>query len=69
MVEKEDIMTCKIGSIRKIHQCLNADGFQISENALRKWVKEGRIPVVYSGNKAFVSYEKVQEFLSGGGAS
>lgn len=63
-------MQCKIGSIREIRRCLNGEGIQVSEYALRKWVKSGFIPAVYSGTKAIISYEKVQEFLySGGDAS
>lgn len=52
-------MDCKVGTIREIHRCLVRDGYKISEYALRQWVKEGKLPAVYTGNKALIKYEQV----------
>lgn len=58
-------MNCKVGTIRQVHGRLTQEGYQISECALRKWIKEGRLPAVYTGNKALISFEKVVELLEG----
>lgn len=56
-------MVCKVGTIRQVHQRLVQEGYQISECALRKWIKEGKLPAIYSGNKALISYDRVLEAL------
>lgn len=58
-------MIYKVGTIRQIHQQLLQNGYHVSECALRKWVKEGRLPAVYTGNKALISYSKVLKILEG----
>lgn len=58
-------MECKVGTIRQIHRRLTREGYRISECALRRWVKDGRFPVIYTGNKALISYERVLEVLEG----
>ena len=58
-------MIYKVGTIRQIHQQLLQNGYHVSECALRKWVKEGRLPAVYTGNKALISYSKVHKILEG----
>ena len=55
----------QFGSIRAVHKALVEDGILLSEYALRMWVKEGRIPAVYSGKKAYVRYDSVLEYLRG----
>ena len=55
----------RFGSIREIHRALVADGYKLSEYALRVWVKGGLIPAVYSGKKAYIRYDSVVDFLSG----
>ena len=52
-------------SIRQTLATLRDDGINISENALRSWVKSGDIPAVYSGVKAYLWYPNVLAFLSG----
>ena len=52
-------MDCKVGTIREIQRRLARDGYNISEYALRQWVKEGKLPAVYTGNKALIKYEEV----------
>lgn len=42
----------------------NEDGYHFSEYALRRWIKEGRIPVRYVGKKALIYYPNLIEFLS-----
>ena len=58
-------MFCEFGSIRQIHARLIAEGYAISEYALRQWVKAGRIPAVYSGTKAYITYSNVLVAISG----
>lgn len=56
-------MKCRTGSIREIQRQMVSDGIRVSEYALRQWVKSGILPVVYSGNKALISYDKVLSVL------
>lgn len=59
-------MSCQVGTIRQIHQRLQAEGFLVSEYALRQWVKSGKLSAVFVGNKALISYGKVLEILGHG---
>lgn len=54
----------KVGTIRRIHRRLLEEGYQISEHALRQWVRCGQIPATHSGNTAYISYYKVVEHLT-----
>lgn len=56
-------MVCNVGPIRKIHARLIEDGYHVSDYALRLWIKQGRIPAIYTGNKALISYESVLSLL------
>jgi hypothetical protein len=56
---------CEIGTIRAIHQRLVNEGVLVSEYALRIWIKQGKLPAVYTGNKALISYANVMKVLSG----
>lgn len=56
-------MEYKVGTIRQIHQQLVHNGYRVSECALRRWVKEGLLPAVYSGTKALISYDRVLKIL------
>lgn len=51
------------GTIRTVHRLLLAKGYPISEHSLRVWIKEGRIPAVYSGKRAYITFENVLRFL------
>ena len=55
----------KVGSIREIHRQLVAEGYNISEYALRQWVKDGRVPAVYSGKKAYIRYDSATNAVTG----
>lgn len=57
-------MDCKVGTIRQIHKTLVDNGYHISEHALRGWVRGKQIPAVYSGNTAYVCYDKVIAYLN-----
>ena len=46
-----------------------AHELNISEYALRRWVKQGAVPAVYAGRKALINLDRLIEFLSTGGAS
>ncbi len=54
---------CKFGSIREIHHRLKEEGYSVSEYFLRQLVKCKKIPAVYIGTKAMISYEQVVQFL------
>lgn len=56
-------MPPKVGSIRNVCEALVQNGYQVSEYALRQWVKSNILPAVYTGNKALISYDKVLEIL------
>ena len=43
-----------------------AHELQIPEYALRRWVKRGLVPAVYTGRKALVNLDIVADFLRGG---
>lgn len=55
---------CKVGTIRKIHHRLVDEGYQVSEYALRQWIRCGKIPSTHSGNTAYINYDKVVEYLT-----
>ena len=42
-----------------------AQELNISEYALRRWVKQGLVPAVYSGKKALLNLDSVIAFLGG----
>ena len=54
----------KTGSIREVHAALLAAGFHVSEYSIRCWVKQGKIPAVYSGKKAYISHDAVVALLT-----
>lgn len=56
-------MTCNVGTVRQIRKRLVEEGFQVSEYALRRWIKEGKLPAVYSGKKALISYNRVLDII------
>lgn len=56
-------MACNVGTVRQIRKRLVEEGFQVSEYALRRWIKNGTLPAVYSGKKALVSYQRVLEII------
>ena len=60
----ETVCKCSVGSIRKICQRLNDEGYSVSDYAIRRWVKEGKIPAVYSGTKAIIAYDAVKLFIT-----
>ncbi len=45
---------------------LKADDICVSAYTIRRWVKAGLVPVVHSGNKALINYDKLLEFLTNG---
>lgn len=58
--KEEPTMTPVVmGTIREVHARLVSEGYHITENAIRKWTKQGEIHVVYCGNRAIISYESV----------
>ncbi len=59
-------MQYKTGSIREIHRNLVSNGYHISENTLRTWVKQGVVVAAYVGKKAYVNYDNVVSVLNNG---
>lgn len=57
-------MELKVGTIRQVHRALAANGYQVSENALRQWVRSKQIPSAHSGNTAYISYDMVIAYLT-----
>lgn len=54
------------GTIPQVHRQLNKDGYRVSENALRAWVKQGILPAAYNGRKAYIAYDNVVNILTNG---
>ena len=54
------------GSIRQIHQRLRAEGYGVTENSLRTWVRQGVVPSVRCGNKAYITFSNVVRVLTEG---
>ena len=43
---------------------------QVTVSAIRRWMADGDIPVVHTGNRTFVNYDALLEFLrTGNGTS
>ena len=58
--------TLETGTIREVHRHLNGIGYNVSEYALRRWVKQGIIPAAYSGSTAYISVSNVRRVLDSG---
>lgn len=59
------MVTTTTNSIPNTLKRLHDEGYPVSENALRCWVKSGKIPAVYSGRRAYLWYPNVLAFLRG----
>lgn len=59
MLTLADVMTIRDTAARA-----KAEGLPISENALRVWIKQGKVPVVHAGNKQLVYYPNLVAFLT-----
>lgn len=57
-------MRCEVGTIREIHKRLVGEGYNVTEYALRTWIKTGKLAAVYSGRKALISYTNVLSLLT-----
>ena len=57
-------MDLKVGTIRQIHRALVANGYHVSENALRQWVRSKQLPSAHSGNTAYISADMVIDYLT-----
>lgn len=54
------------GTITQTHEQLVLDGYCVSVNTLRAWVKQGILPAAYNGKKAYISYDNVIAILENG---
>ena len=52
-----------IVTIRQAVRRAQQEQLAISEYALRRWIKEGRIPVRHAGTRALLYYPHVVEYL------
>jgi hypothetical protein len=67
MIKNETQQTIpRMRTLPKLHRELNEMGIEISMNALRVWVKQGKIPAIYVGKKALVNMDAVIDYLNGG---
>lgn len=55
-------------TIRETVQRSRAEGLNLSEYALRLWVKRGEIPARYAGTKALLYWPTVKAYVTGNGA-
>lgn len=54
-----DVMT-----VRQTVERAQADGLPVTEYTLRRWIKEGRIPVCRAGTKQLVFYPNLVSFVT-----
>ena len=54
------------GTIRQVHSHLSSIGYNVSEYAIRRWIKQGIIPAAYSGSTAYISVSNVRRVLDNG---
>lgn len=60
------IQSFETGTIRQVHRYLVDNGYNVSEYAIRRWVKLGLIPAAYSGSTAYISVANVRRILDNG---
>lgn len=53
----------RVGTIRQMTQQAKANGLPVSEGALRRWIKSGDLRCVYSGNRAYLSWQDILSLL------
>ena len=58
--------TFEVGTIRQVHRHMADSGYNVSEYAIRRWVKLGLIPAAYSGGTAYISVANVLRVLENG---
>ena len=58
--------TIETGTIRQVHKHLIETGYNVSEYALRRWVKLGLVPAAYSGSTAYINVANVRRILDNG---
>lgn len=59
-------MVYNVGTVQQIARRLHCEGYQVSEYAIRRWIKDGTIPSVRTGKKFLVTYSRVVEYLETG---
>ena len=57
-------ITSPLPRMRTISEAAKETG--IPQHALRRWVKSGQIPAVYSGNRALLNLDRLIDYLQGG---
>lgn len=58
-----DVKGLEAGTIRQMHRAVNAEGYSVSENAIRKWVKTGEIRCPVVGNRPIVTKKAILKRL------
>lgn len=56
-------MQKKILTIRETVRRAQSEGIPITEYTLRRWIREGEIPVRYAGNRALIHYPTLMHYL------
>ena len=54
----------QVGTIREIQARLVDEGYHVTTYAIRRWVKTGKLPAVYSGTRTLISYQHVLSLLN-----
>ena len=52
-------------SVRECVKRTKEEGLAVSEYALRKWLRNGEIPFIMTGNKALIFYPNLVRYLQG----
>lgn len=56
----------ELDTIRGTVARAKAEGFYVSEGALRAWVKDGKLPYVPRGNRKLIFWPALMEFIQTG---
>lgn len=56
----------ELATIRETTKRCKDENLGVSETALRRWVAEGRLPVIQVGNRRLIFYPALLEFLAHG---
>lgn len=54
----------ELNTIRGTARRARDEGIPIPESALRRWVRSGELPCIRSGNRVYLSWSRVLEFVS-----
>lgn len=61
----DDIRNQDILTVNKAVSRSRLEGLTITESALRRWIKDGTLPVAYAGRKALIYWPNLVKLLCG----